>query len=127
MDTVAAILLLLGTLFARIGAIGLVRLPHFYTRMHAPTKVGTVGVSCIAAAAALTLPGNHVEIALKGVVIIVLLFATAPIGAHTLSRAARCAGVPATPATRVDELPPAQPERAGEGEGAGGWGLEARG
>ena len=114
MDTVAAILLLVGTLFALISAIGLARLPDFYTRMHAPTKVGTVGVSSIAAAAVLVLPGNPVALALKGVLIIVLLFVTVPIGAHMLARAARCAGGPAAAATHVNELPPAPRERAGD-------------
>lgn len=114
METAAAILLLLGTGFTLIAAIGLVRLPDFYTRMHAPTKAGTVGVSSIAAAAALTLPGDPVEIALKGALIIFLFFVTAPIGAHMLARAARAAGVPAAPCTHIDELPPAPRQAATE-------------
>lgn len=109
METVAAILLLLGTGFTLIASVGLVRLPDFYTRMHAPTKAGTVGVSSIAAAAAMALPGDPIEIALKAALIIALLFVTAPIGAHMLARAARSARVPATEATHVDELPPAGP------------------
>lgn len=106
MEATAAILLLVGTGFTLIASIGLVRLPDFYTRMHAPTKAGTVGVSTIAAAAAITLPGDPIEIALKGALIIVLLFVTAPIGAHMLARAARHGGIPPTDATHVNELPP---------------------
>ena len=37
-------LLLVGGAFTLIGAIGLARLPDFYTRLHGPTKATTVGV-----------------------------------------------------------------------------------
>jgi multicomponent K+:H+ antiporter subunit G len=114
-DAVASLLLLVGLTFTLVGSIGLVRLPDFYTRMHAPTKAATLGVSTILAAAALTLPGGALAVGLKVALVIVLLFITAPIAAHMLARAARGAGVQPGSATRIDELPPATPERAGEG------------
>ena len=40
-------LLLVGGAFTLIGAIGLARLPDFYTRLHGPTKATTVGVGAI--------------------------------------------------------------------------------
>ena len=40
-------LLLLGSGFVLIGAIGLYRLPDFFTRLHGPTKATTMGVGCI--------------------------------------------------------------------------------
>ena len=46
MEIVASALLLIGTIFSLIGSIGLVRLPDFYTRVHAPTKA-TTAVSSI--------------------------------------------------------------------------------
>jgi multicomponent K+:H+ antiporter subunit G len=114
LDIVASLLLLIGLGFTLVGSIGLVRLPDFYTRMHAPTKATTLGVSSIFAAAALTLPGAAAEIAFKAVLVIALLFITAPIGAHMLARAARHGRIPHCPQTHVDELPPAPHERAGE-------------
>jgi multicomponent Na+:H+ antiporter subunit G len=36
-------LLLLGALFSLIAAIGVLRLPDLYTRMHAASKAGAVG------------------------------------------------------------------------------------
>ena len=36
--------LILGSLFALVGAIGLYRLPDFFTRLHGPTKATTLGV-----------------------------------------------------------------------------------
>jgi polyferredoxin len=43
-EALVAFLLLAGSLFALLGAIGLYRLPDFYTRLHAPTKASTLGV-----------------------------------------------------------------------------------
>lgn len=113
-EIVAAVLLVVGTLFTVVGSVGLVRLPDFYTRMHAPTKATTVGVSSILAAAALLLPGNALALAAKAALVIVFLFLTAPIGAHMMARAARHGGIRPMPGTR-DELPPAPIERLGEG------------
>lgn len=114
-DVVASVLLLVGLFFTLVGSIGLVRLPDFYTRMHAPTKAATLGVSTMLAAAVVALPDRSLSIALQALLAIALLFVTAPIGAHLLARAARGAGVRACEETRIDELPPAPPERAGEG------------
>jgi multicomponent K+:H+ antiporter subunit G len=117
-EAVASLLLLVGLAFTLVGSIGLVRLPDFYTRMHAPTKATTLGVSTMLAAAALTLPGGALAVGLKAVLVIGLLFTTAPIGAHMLARAARGGGIRPGPETHLDELPPAPPERAGEGPAA---------
>lgn len=112
MEIVASVLLMIGTAFTLIGSIGLVRLPDFYTRMHAPTKATTLGVSAVLAAAALTIPGGVLAVGLKMLLVIIFLFLTAPIGAHMMGRAARHGGVGAR--TAVDELPKVDLERAGE-------------
>ncbi len=113
MDIAASILLLIGTAFTLIGSIGLVRLPDFYTRMHAPTKATTLGVSAVLAAAALTIPGGVLAVSLKALLAIVFLFLTAPIGAHMMGRAARAGGIGFCPQTHVDELPPPEDSRSG--------------
>lgn len=114
-EIVASLLLLIGLGFTLVGSIGLVRLPDFYTRMHAPTKASTLGVATMLAAAALTLPGGALAVGLKAALVIALLFITAPVAAHMLARAARGAGIQPGPETRVNELPPAVEERRGEG------------
>jgi multicomponent K+:H+ antiporter subunit G len=113
-EILASVLLLIGAGFTLVGSIGLVRLPDFYTRMHAPTKATTVGVSCMLAAAALVLPGNGLATAAKAALVIIFLFLTAPIGAHMMARTARNGGIRPVPGTR-DDLPPAPIERLGEG------------
>ena len=51
-QTVAAgVLLALGCLFIVVAAIGIVRLPDFYTRMHATGKSDTLGQSLVLLAA----------------------------------------------------------------------------
>ncbi len=47
LEVVISLFLLGGSLFALIGAIGLYRLPDFYTRLHGPTKATTLGVGGI--------------------------------------------------------------------------------
>lgn len=118
-EIVASLLLLIGLVFTLIGSIGLVRLPDFYTRMHAPTKATTIGVSTMLAAAALTIPGSVFATGLKAFLAIVFLFLTAPIGAHLMGRAALRGEVPLAKETHVNELPPQPVERLGE-TGPGG-------
>lgn len=117
-EIAASVLLLIGLFFTLVGSIGLVRMPDVYTRMHAPTKATTLGVSALLAAVVVSLPDRSLPIAMQAILTILLLFVTAPIGAHMLARAARGGGVPMCPETHVDELPPAEEERAGEGPAA---------
>ena len=44
---IAAILMILGTAFLCIAAIGVVRLPDAFQRMHAGTKAGTLGTMLV--------------------------------------------------------------------------------
>ncbi|HEV7733024.1 MAG TPA: monovalent cation/H(+) antiporter subunit G [Candidatus Binatia bacterium] len=112
-DVLASLLLLTGLAFTLVGSLGLVRLPDVYTRIHAPTKATTLGLTCLLAAAALTLPGNHLAIAMKALLVVIFLFLTAPIAAQTLAHTARATGIRPTPMTHIDELPPPTIERAG--------------
>ena len=91
-ELIAAVLMLLGSALTVAAGIGIVRLPDVFTRMHAATKVGTLGSGLIMAAAAVHFgePG----IILRCVLIIVFLLLTAPIGAHMIGRAALRLGIP---------------------------------
>ncbi len=39
----AGVLLLIGSVFSLLAAVGILRLPDLYTRMHAASKAGTMG------------------------------------------------------------------------------------
>lgn len=81
-------LLLFGTFFIVIGAVGLVKLKDFFRRLHAPTKASTLGVGCILAASV----GYHLVLGEdpqpRELLITVFLFITAPVSAHLMAKAA---------------------------------------
>lgn len=86
----ASALVLAGAAFSLLGAIGVVRLPDCYTRMHAASKAGALGAVLILAGVAAASRG---EVALEAVFALLLLLATAPLAAHAVSRAAHRAGI----------------------------------
>ena len=89
-DILVAALVLVGAAFALIAAIGLVRLPDLYTRMHAASKAGTLGSGVLLIALAVhDGTGGTASRALAGVVFFLL---TAPISAHLLAKAAYAVG-----------------------------------
>ena len=81
---VASALLILGALFALIAAIGIVRMPDIYCRMHAATKAGAFGVSLILLALCVAIP--TVRIFIQSILIIVFFYLTAPVAAHLIGR-----------------------------------------
>ena len=46
-ESISLLLLLLGSLFMLLAAIGMVRMPDVLTRMHSSTKSSTLGVGLI--------------------------------------------------------------------------------
>lgn len=88
LEVVISLFLLGGSLFALIGAIGLYRLPDFYTRLHGPTKATTLGVGGIVVASGIFFGVQRGSISLHEVLIILFLLLTAPISAHMLAKAA---------------------------------------
>ncbi len=91
-----------GVFFLFVAAVGVVRMPDLYNRMHATSKAGTLGVGLILLAVAVFYQELAVVVrALSGVAFIVL---TAPVAAHALGRAAYLAGVKPAEGTHVDGL-----------------------
>lgn len=94
------ILLLVGGFFTLVGAIGLVRLPDFYTRLHGPTKATTVGVGAIVLSSVIYFSSRGDGVGIAEVLITVFLFLTAPVSANLLAKAAMHIGVSTTESTR---------------------------
>ncbi|MEQ9447974.1 MAG: monovalent cation/H(+) antiporter subunit G [Rhodospirillaceae bacterium] len=78
-------LLIGGGVFCIIGAIGLLRMPDPYTRLHAASVMDTLGVGLTLAG--LILQAGFTLIAAKLVVIGLLLFFTSPVAGHAVARA----------------------------------------
>ncbi len=95
-----ALLLIVGGFFTLVGAIGLVRLPDFYTRLHGPTKATTVGVGAIVLSSVIYFSSKGEGIGIAEVLITVFLFLTAPVSANILAKAAMHIGVSTTDNTR---------------------------
>lgn len=110
LNVVVGLLLIGGALFTLVAAIGILRLPDVYMRMHAASKAGTLGSGmALIAVAVHSLELDVVTRAIAGVVFFML---TAPISAHLLARAAYQVGYRPCAATYVDALassPPAAP------------------
>ncbi|AUW41491.1 monovalent cation/H(+) antiporter subunit G [Rhizobium leguminosarum] len=87
---ITALLLLIGALFALAAAIGLVRLPDLYTRMHSASKAGTVGSGLLLLAAGLY--SQDPAILARAIAGFIFFLLTAPVSAHLLARAAHRSG-----------------------------------
>ncbi|MBU1215246.1 MAG: Na+/H+ antiporter subunit G [Gammaproteobacteria bacterium] len=87
-EFLVASLILLGSLFALLGSIGLARLPDFFTRLHGPTKATTLGVGAMVLASALYFTATRDGVSLHEIAVMVFLFITAPVSAHLLAKAA---------------------------------------
>ena len=94
-------LLWIGAIFTLVAAIGIIRLPDVFLRMHAAAKAGTVGV--ISGLIALTLHFDDPAIRVRAVLIALFLCISAPIVAQVLSRAALATRTPMCPRTQCDE------------------------
>ncbi|MCB0824938.1 MAG: monovalent cation/H(+) antiporter subunit G [Armatimonadetes bacterium] len=92
----------LGTAFCFLGALGLLRMPDFYSRMQATTKGTTLGVGLVMIGVALFFrEGPAVT---RAIALVLFLFATAPVGGHMVARAAYILGVPLWPGTKSDAM-----------------------
>lgn len=85
-DIIIGLLVLLGSGFALVAALGVFRFPDVYVRMHAATKAGTLAAACLFLAVAIR--ANELSVSVRVFAAIMFLFLTAPIGSHLLARAA---------------------------------------
>lgn len=86
----ATALLIIGTSFLLIAAIGLVRLPDPLQRMHSATKAGTLGATLMLAGVMLL--SDIDELGLTSALTMLFLLLTLPIGAQLLGRASYVSG-----------------------------------
>ena len=79
------ILILLGSFFTIVGAVGLLRMPEIFTRMHAASVTDTLGVGFLILGMALQAGLSLVT--LKLFFLLALFVFTAPVVTHALARA----------------------------------------
>jgi multicomponent Na+:H+ antiporter subunit G len=84
---------LLGSVFMVIGALGVVRMPDVFTRLHAASVSDTFGVGLILIG--LILVGGLTLVSVKLAFLLLFVFLTGPVATHAVARAALDAGVKA--------------------------------
>lgn len=103
MTELAALLVVIGAIFCALAALGLMRFPDVYTRLHAASKAGPLGAGLILLG--LGIASANLPTLGKCVIGLVFLILTAPISAHLLARAALKGGVKPTQGTSINEYP----------------------
>jgi len=84
----AALLLMVGGLLTVVGSLGLLRLPHFYARMHGPSMGNTLGTGCVLIASLLVSSALAHRPVVHELLITVFIVTTSPMTAMLLMRAA---------------------------------------
>jgi multicomponent Na+:H+ antiporter subunit G len=101
LDLVVVGLTWIGIGFVMLAAIGILRMPDVFSRMHTSTKAATLGAIFVAVAVALHF--REVDVAIRSVALIGFLLLTAPLGAHLVARSGYLSGVPLADETVLDE------------------------
>jgi multicomponent Na+:H+ antiporter subunit G len=100
---IAGVLVVVGAAFTLVAAVGLLRLPDLYSRMHAASKAGTLGSGVMLLALAVYADEQAVTLrALAGVAFFLL---TAPVSAHLLAKVSYSAGYRLWAGSVHDDMP----------------------
>lgn len=108
-EIVVSALLLVGSFFILVGAIGIVRLPDFFMRLHAPTVATTLGVGGMLFAV-IGYSGSIGQ-GMRDLLITMFLFLTAPVSAYLLAQGGLRRRLPSrAPLPEVESAPDVPPE-----------------
>lgn len=99
-EIIGAILVLLGSIFLFLGALGLVRMPDLYNRIQAGTKASTLGTFLSLIGLLFIMP----EWWGKLILLTIFILITNPVSSHVLARAAHYIKIPLTEKTVADLL-----------------------
>ena len=87
-EILTAVFAVAGAAFGAIGSFGLVRLPTFFSRIHAPTLGATAGVWCLTLATIVYFSVQGSNLFLHALLIALFVALTAPVTTIFLMRAA---------------------------------------
>ncbi|MFL2771574.1 MAG: monovalent cation/H(+) antiporter subunit G [Rhodospirillaceae bacterium] len=80
-------LLLVGSFTCVVGAIGLLRMPDAFTRLHAASVIDTLGFGSIILG--LMIQSGWTLVTARLGIVLILLFFTSPVASHAIARAMR--------------------------------------
>lgn len=111
-EVVTALLLVASSLFALVGAFGLLRLKDFFQRMHPPALASTIGAWCVALASIVYFSALKEGPVLHAWLIPILLAITVPVTTLLLART----GLFRKRMSGDEDVPPEVPEGRHEGK-----------
>ncbi len=97
-----AVMIIIGAAFSLIAALGLVRFPDVYTRMHAASKAGTLGSGVVLIA--LGIYSDDIGTLSRSIAGVIFFLLTAPISAHLLAKASYAVGYKMSELSVADEM-----------------------
>ena len=91
LDVASWTCILLGSFFTVVGALGLLRMPEVFTRMHAASVTDTLGVGFLIVG--MSLQAGLSLVTLKLAFLLALFFFTGPVVTHALAQACLHEGI----------------------------------
>lgn len=101
-NLIVSFFVLAGAFFSLLAAIGVIRFPDVYTRMHAATKAPAFGILLFLIAAVFFFADFYTSAI--SLMIVVFIFLTAPVASHIISRVAHLLNIEIWSITNIDEL-----------------------
>ena len=117
-DWPATIAVVLGVVFCVLSAVGVLRMPDVYIRLQVASKASSLGIALLVLGVALHF--GELSVSIRGLLVVIFLFLTAPVSAHVIGRAAYITGTPVAPGTDPDELAGAYDAETGRLAGVAG-------
>ncbi len=102
MEIAIIIILALGSLLMLLGAIGLLRFPDIFMRMHAATKAPSLGAMLLLLGFVLYF--TTWAIVIKAILIIVFIFITTPVASHAIGATAHQLKMKKWDRMKIDDL-----------------------
>ena len=93
--------IVIGLIFVSLGIFGLLRLPDVYNRLHATSKIETLGAFGVMLS--IFVKVGFAPMGVKAITVGIFLMLTVPVSAHMISRAAHRHGVNMCEESVVDE------------------------
>ena len=111
-EVVGGGLTIVGGLFMIVGAVGLLRMPDIFTRLHAASVIDTAGAGLILAG--LMVLGGFSLVTVKLIFIVLMFGLIGPVASHAVARAALHAGIKpmGTDETSTERATPGEGEEA---------------
>lgn len=103
-EIIISVLVLCGSIFLLGAAVGIIRFPDTYCRMHALGKGSTMGIICLMLAGFIYFLWSGVDVCIQSLLALFFIAISSPIGGHMISKAAYHYGVPLWEGSVRDDL-----------------------